>query len=400
MVDKYIELLLKKCINIQNKEVLFINADIALKEFAERIKNKAYNLGVKEVYIDYEDINVLHDKLLKLSMEEIRNDPYFDKSIVDFYAKKDACFLILDTEFPEVLDDIDSKKIAMSKLINKKTRPIYREKVNKGEISWCIAVVANEIWAKKIFKNDNNAYQKLENFIYKACMVDTNNPIESWKSYIKKNLEIINKINDLKIKKLHYKNSLGTNLVVEMPNESIWNSIANQNKGLFISNMPSYEIFSTPDYRKTNGIVYSSLPLIYCGERIDDFYLEFKNGKIVDCNAKKGKEILLEIINGSENDCYLGEVALVNFDSPIRNTNIIFETTLLDENAACHLALGDGFPECIKNGVNMTKKELLKNGINQSDNHIDFMIGTEDLEIEADTKYGKKLIFKKENFNI
>ena len=199
---------------------------------------------------------------------------------------------------------------------------------------------------------------------------------------------------------MHYKNSLGTNLRVEMPENSIWNSAASDGAEKTIVNMPSYEIFSSPNYLKTNGIVYSSRPLVYGGGVVEDFHIEFKDGKVINYDAKKGKEILKEIIESDSNSCYLGEVALVNNDSPISNTNLVFGTTLFDENASCHLALGDGFSDSIKNGLNMTKKELLENGINQSKNHVDFMIGTDDLEIEAETKDGIILIFKKGNFNI
>jgi len=165
-------------------------------------------------------------------------------------------------------------------------------------------------------------------------------------------------------------------------------------------NMPSYEIFTSPNYKKTSGIVYSAKPLIYGGGKIDEFYIEFKEGKVINYDAKQGKEILRQIIESDENSCYLGEVALVNNNSPISNTNLVFGTTLFDENASCHLALGDGFPDSLKEGLTMTKEELLRKGINQSKNHVDFMIGTKDLEIEAETKDGVVQIFKDGNFVI
>ena len=164
--------------------------------------------------------------------------------------------------------------------------------------------------------------------------------------------------------------------------------------------MPSYEIFTTPDFRKTNGIIYSSKPLIYNGGLVDKFYLKFQNGKVVDYNAEVGKDILKNIIESDKYSYYLGEVALVNYNSPISDTGLVFGNTLLDENASCHLALGNGFPECIKDGYNMSDEKLLEAGVNISKNHIDFMIGTEDLNIEAETKKGKILIFEKGNFKI
>ena len=199
---------------------------------------------------------------------------------------------------------------------------------------------------------------------------------------------------------MHYKNNLGTDLTVELPSDVIWNSAAGEEDSNMLVNMPSYEIFTSPNYKKTSGIVYSAKPLIYGGGKIDEFYIEFKEGKVINYDAKQGKEILKQIIESDENSCYLGEVALVNNNSPISNTNLVFGTTLFDENASCHLALGDGFPDSLKEGLTMTKDELLRKGINQSKNHVDFMIGTKDLEIEAETKDGIVQIFKDGNFVI
>ena len=353
-----------------------------------------------DISFDEEDIFLTHQKLSTETIEEIEKDPYFNKNKWDEYAKKDACFLMLETEFPHVMDDIEPSRIAKARFMNRSTREIFRQKEVSYEISWCIAALPNEIWAKDLFPNDKNAYQKLENIIYEMCMVDTKDPIKSWNDYINKSKEKVKKLNDLEIKSMHYTNGLGTNLTVEMPQNTLWVSAANEEHDNIIVNMPSYEIFSSPDYRKTSGIVYSSRPLIYGGGTIDEFFIEFRDGKVINYDAKVGKEILKGIIESDENACYLGEVALVNNNSPISNTKLVFGTTLFDENASCHLALGDGFSECIKNGANLTKEELLKEGINQSKNHVDFMIGTKDLEIEAETNQGKIKIFTKGNFSI
>ena len=399
MEEKYINLLLNRCINFDKSKSLLISGDKINEKFINKVINKVKEIGIDDIYIDLEDINITHDKLLNSSLEEIEKDSYFDKSIWDKFAEKDATFIMFDTEFPHIMDDIDSSKITKAKEINRKTRPLFRKKESTMQISWCIIALPNEIWAKDLFPNDKNAYEKLENLIYNCCMVNTDNPIESWNNLLKRNEDLANKLNSLKIEKLHYTNSLGTDLEIEMPKNHIWVSAGSEG-GNSIVNMPTYEIFSSPNYQGVNGIVYNALPLVYGGGLIDNFYIKFKNGKVVDFDAKVGKEILKGIIESDEHSCYLGEVALVNNDSPISNTNVVFGTTLFDENASCHLALGDGFPECIKNGLNMDKEDLLKHGINQSANHVDFMIGTPDLEIEAETKNGKVKIFTKGNFSI
>lgn len=396
--NKYIELLLTKCLNFKKSKSLFISYNKVNKEFVEKTIEFAKKLGVEDIYIDEEDNDVKHEKLKKESIEEIKKDLYFDKSIWDEYAKKDASFLMLETEFPGLYDDIDPEKIATSAHINRKTRKLFREKESKYLIPWCIAALPNEMWAKSIYKNEDNAYEKLFSVICKMCMVDTKDPVKSWDDYLIKTDEYVKKLNNLEIEYLVYKNSLGTNLKIYMPKNHLWTSAAEETD-MFV-NMPSYEIFSSPDYRKTEGIVYSSRPLMYNGGKIDEFYVKFQNGRVVDYDAKEGKEILKNIIESDSNSCYLGEVALVNYDSPISNTKLIFGTTLFDENASCHLALGDSFPDCVQNTKNKTKEELLDLGLNQSTTHVDFMVGTKDLEIEAKTKDGNVKIFKDGNFVI
>lgn len=400
MKEKYIDLLVNKCLNFSKSNSLFISCDKVNKDFVNELIEKVDKEKVSDIYIDMNDIFQKHDKLKSMSLDEIEHDKYFDKSLWDEYAKKDAVFLMIDTEFPHVMDDIEPEKITKAAEIARKSRPIFRRKESTMEISWCIAAVANEIWAKDIFKDDSNAYQKLEELIYKCCMVDQENPIESWNNYLKKSEELADKLNNLKIESLHYKNSLGTDLNIELPKDVIWQSAASEANFDCIVNMPTYEIFTSPNYKGTNGIVYNALPLMYGGKLVDKFSIKFKDGKAISYKAEIGEEILKGIIEGDERSSYLGEVALVNHNSPISNTGVIFGTTLFDENASCHLALGDGFPECIKDGSKMSKEELLNNGINQCPNHVDFMVGTSDLEIEAKTKDGIIKIFENGNFVI
>lgn len=397
---KYIQLLLKRCLNFEKSKSLLISFDRINRSFVEKVEEEARKMGITDIYLDEEDINITREKLSNLTLEEMEQDPYFDKSIWNTYAVKDASFLMLETEFPNVLEDILPEKIGKAKYLNRTTREIFREKEVTNQIPWCIAAVPNKIWAKHLFPKEENAYHKLYEVILKCCMVDQEDPIRSWDEYLKKVDILSKKLNELKIEKMHYKNNLGTDLIVEMPKNVVWNSAADDGNGKMLVNMPSYEIFTSPHYLKTNGIVYSSKPLIYGGGEIAEFYLEFKDGKVINYDAKKGKEILKQIIESDSNACYLGEVALVNYNSPISNTNLVFGTTLFDENASCHLALGDGFNDSIETGKDMTKEELLKHGINQSKNHVDFMIGTSDLEIEAETKQGVISIFKNGNFTI
>lgn len=387
MEDKYIELLLNKCVDVSSG-IIFIHYNKEIKDFIDKLCSRAKEYGIKEIYKEEMDPYYTHDLLKESSLDEIKNNKYFDSSIWDKYASINASFLIFETEYPNLMDDIDVEKISLSSKLRRNSRPIYRKMVEECRLNWCIAAYPSKCWADYLYNNESDSYDKLLNFIYDICMVNKENPIESWNKHLEKVDKVIDKLNNMNIDKLHYTNSLGTDLVVYLPNNYMFSS-AKDSK--VIVNMPSYEVFTSPIYNKTEGIVYSSMPLNYNGGIIDEFYLVFKDGKVVDYDAKKGKDLLKEVINSDSNTCYLGECALVEKTSPIAKKNFSVGTTLIDENASCHLALGAGFRECLKAGNSYNDKELLDIGINISRGHTDFMIGTDDLNIVATTKSGEEI---------
>jgi len=395
--EKYIKLLLERCLNLKSGMSLFINYNKVIKEFVNKIVKYANEIGIVDIYLDERDINREHDLLVKLDINDISKHECFNSKNWDKYAKKNAAFLLLDSDIPSLMDDVDSEKLAKASYVRQTTKPVYKEKQLKSLIPWCIAAVPNEYWAKEIFPNSQKPVDDFWEVLADVCMLRSENPISSWNKQLKEQAKNIEKLNNLKIKKLYIKNNLGTNLEIELPKDALWESASS---GKWIVNIPSYEIFTSPNYKKTNGIVYSSKPLVYNGKVIDKFYLKFKNGKVEEFDAKEGKDILKEIINIDELSSYLGEVALVNYNSPISNTKMIFKNTLFDENASCHLALGSGFLECLKESDKYSEKELDSLGMNSSKSHVDFMIGTKDLLVEADTKKGKITIMRDGNLVI
>lgn len=396
MDDKYIEVLLNRCMK-DNTKSLFLCYNKEITSFISKFKDKTRSIGIDDIYEEIEDTYYLHDLLSSLSVEEIKTHPYFNKSIWDEYAKKDASFLMFETEMPHIMDDIDPEKLKMKSYVAQTTKPLYRELQNKCKLSWCICAYPGELWAKDVYPDDDNAYELLYNDIMSMCMIDRGNPSDSWNLFLDRNKKIARYLNSLNIEKLHYTNSLGTDLILYLPGNYIYESALDSD---ILVNMPSYEIFTSPIYNKTEGIVYSSKPLVYQGGLIDDFYIKFKDGKVVEYDAKIGRDILKGIIETDNNSCYLGECALVEVDSPIAKMNKVFGTTLIDENASCHLALGEGFAECIEGGLNMNNDELLSNGINRSKTHVDFMIGTDDLDIVATLRNGEEInIFENGKFS-
>lgn len=384
---KYANLLINRCLSIKPNQPLLISAPIECVDFVRVIATTAFEVGVKDIYFDWNDDILKHEELKYLSNEELNNSNLFNKSIFDEYAKKGAAFLMLYGDDPDIMSDIDKEKIAYTGKIFRTSRPIYKEKQLKYEVAWCIASVATDGWAKKVLPNSQSPKKDLWNLIFEMCLVNKPDPIDAWNKKIDNNNNIrVKKINELKIKKLIYKNKLGTNFEIGFT-DNVWCGAGEQTKdGLpLIVNMPTEEIFTTPNKYTANGIVYSSKPLVYNSSLINNFWLKFENGKVIDYDAEVGKEILKSILD-IENGNYLGEVALVDVNSPISASNVLFYETLYDENASCHLALGEGFLDCIKS--NKTLEEV---GMNMSKTHVDFMIGTSDLEVTVETE-DKKLI--------
>ncbi len=398
---KYANLLLKKCLNVKENQPLIITAPVESFELIRIITEQALELGIRDIYYDWYDDELKHVHLKYFTKEQIENHPFWNRKIYDEYAKKDAAFLMFVSDNPDLMQDIDKNILAHASKTSRTSRPLYKKRQSTNDVAWCIASASTTGWAKKVFNNDPNCVEKLWNKIFDICLINEEDPLEAWDKKLEKSSERSKKLIELNIKTLHYTNSLGTNLYIGLSNNTIWyGAKENMPNGTpIICNMPTEEIFTTPNRLMTNGIVYSSKPLVYNGYIIEDFNIEFKDGKVTNFDAKKGKDILETIIKGDATSCYLGECALVDFDSPISNSNIIFYETLFDENASCHLALGTGFPNTQKNTKNKSKEELIEMGINVSDVHVDFMIGTKDLKIEAITHDNKEItIFENGNF--
>lgn len=399
---KYAQLLLQKCLCFKNTDTLLIEyITHEHDDFVKIIIEEAKKLNIKNVLLCCNDIDSIHQYLIETEVDEIKLNPLIDKSLWDIVAKKHGCILHINTFIPNIMKDIEPKKIIKMNQVIAPTFSYYRAN-NKYNFPWVICAYPNKRWAEFLFKNDINSYLKLYNYIIKICMIDSKEPIKLWDEHIKKLNEYKKKLENMQINKLLYKNSLGTDFEIGFPKDFSWINLDKKDnyENSIIVNMPSYEIFTTPDYRTANGIVFNSRPLVFQGNIIDNFYIEFKDGIAVKYKAKIGDEYLKRIIENYLNSNRLGEVALVNNNSPISNTGIVFYNTLFDENASCHLALGNGNPTTINNYQNLSTYELDEIGINNSNVHIDFMIGTPDLEIIANTNEGKKRIFKKGNFNI
>lgn len=391
-LKKYAKLIVTSGLNVQKNQIVVIEASVDAVELVRVVTKEAYQIGAKEVVVRYNDAIVTRLKYEYGDKKLFSEVPAWLKEFKNGYASKNAAFLSIVSDDPEAFKGIDASKMSTWSIHLNKACKEFRDSLNLGINSWCIVGASSVKWANKVFPDmsDNEAKEALWNAIFKTAKVDQEDPIEAWEAHRRSFERRVEHLNQLDLETLTYTNGLGTNITVAMNEGYLFagggSSLTN---GIYtFPNIPTEEIFTSPNRDKTSGIVYSSMPLNHNGSLIDEFYLEFKEGRVVNYGAKVGYDVLKEIIEIDEGSHYLGEVALVPHDSPISNMNTLFYSTLYDENAACHFAIGIGFNECIKNGLQMTKEQLIEKGINDSLTHVDFMIGTSDLKIIGKTKKG------------
>lgn len=388
---KYAKFLIQRCLSMKTGEPLLISYLTEQQDFVEIVIEEAKRIGITDIHHVCYDGKKTKDILMNSSLDEIEKEPYFNRRIIkDVYDKGGSLLSLTSYSYPMLNEVPSDKKKMMSKVKIEtqedavKARGIYK-------FPWCIAAVATKQWADKL---NLSSEDELWNLIFKMTLVDQEDVIKAWDDKIKDNTQKRDLLNKLKLVKLKYKSKNGTDLEIGLPKNVIWWGAAKKSfdktKDLIV-NMPTEEVFTTPDRTKVNGIVCSSRPLPIKGKIIDEFKLTFKDGKVEEASASNDNDTLLELIKDLDGMDHLGECAFVDYDSPISNINMIFNSILIDENASCHLALGKGFPGCIPNGELMGDYELLKNGINQSKNHVDFMVGTPDLNITGTDLYGNEV---------
>lgn len=403
VLRKYAKLIAQMGVSIKKGDEVMILCELDQPEFIEMLTQECYRAGAGKVIVEFnyqllQKLHVRHRSVKTLSAVEKWEEERFQH-----YVDKLPARIYIMSEDPDGLKGINQEKMAKGYqgryLVTKK----YTDQMD-GKYKWCIAAVPGKAWAKKVFPElkVNQAMEKLWQAILSTSRVDEDSdPVENWKNHNKDIHSRCDYLNSLGIEELQYKSSNGTDLRVGLIENSKFCGASEKTLGgeEYNPNIPSEECFVSPMKGKAEGIVYSSKPLSYQGELIENFSITFKDGKAVDCKAEKNEELLKKLISMDEGAAYLGECALVPYDSPIRNSEILFYNTLFDENAACHLALGRGFIECIKDYEKYNLEEIREMGVNDSMVHEDFMIGTEDLSITAKCKDGKTVpVFENGNW--
>lgn len=403
-LKKYAELLVKSGLNIQQGQILVISCPIEGAEFARMVAETAYQAGAGDVEINWVDEGFTKIRYLNAPDKVFEEYPNWKKEFYLENLHKGAAFLSISASDPELLKDVDPNRLSKAnKTVNTALRE-YKESMMANKNAWCVASIPTKAWAMKVFPDldPKAAVEKLWRVILQAVRVNDEDPVEQWESHkveLKRSMKFLNGNN---FSSLHFKNKLGTDLEVQLPKNHIWlgGSEFTPEGVEFLANIPTEEVFTLPERTGINGRVVSTKPLNYNGNLIDGFSLTFKEGKIVDFQAQEGYETLKNLIETDEGSCYLGEVALVPYESPISLSDILYYNTLFDENASCHLALGKAYPVCLKDGEDMGREELLEAGANDSLVHVDFMIGSRDLEIIGTTQDGRRIqVFKEGNFS-
>lgn len=398
-LEKYAELAVKVGVNIQKGQILSINAALDSAELVRLIVKKAFEAGAKDVYVNWNDDIVTRTKYDLAPDETFHEYPRWRAKEQEELAENGAAFMSVISQSPDLLKGVNPERIANFQKASGTALKTFRQYIQSDKVSWTVIAAPSEKWAQKVFPGETaeNAVQKLWEAIFKTTRIDKDDPIEAWKKHDEELYKKVDYLNKKHFKALHYK-APGTDLTIELPEKHIWAGAGSINeKGIkFMANMPTEEVFTAPKKDGVNGIVTSTKPLSYGGNIINDFTLTFENGRIVDVKAKEGQEILENLINTDEGSRYLGEVALVPHSSPISQSNILFYNTLFDENASNHLAIGSAYSFCLEGGKNMTQEQLAENGLNESITHVDFMIGSAEMDIDGITYDGKtEPIFRK-----
>jgi aminopeptidase len=403
MLDEYAKLCVEVGINLQKGQPLVINSPVEGADFVRLVAKHAYELGAKEVHVNWNDEALARMKYENAPMGVFEKFPKWYADGLEEYAENGAGFLSIYSQDPELLKGIDPKKIAASNKSSSMALKGFRKYTMNDVNAWCVVSIPTQGWANRVFPevSDEEAMEKLWEAIFMTTRMDLENPIKAWEEHLENLEEKVNFLNEKAFEKLYYKSSNGTDLEIRLPEGHIWAGGGGKNSKdvFFVANMPTEEVFTMPLKTGVNGVVCSTKPLNYGGNLIDNFKVTFENGKVVDFAAEEGYEVLKDLLSLDEGAKHLGEVALVPYDSPISNSNIIFLNTLFDENASCHLAFGKAYPTNIKGGENMTDEELEKAGVNDSLTHVDFMVGSKDLSIIGETKDGEKVqIFEDGNW--
>ena len=392
VMQKYARLLARKGLGIQKGQEVIIQAELDQPDFVRMCVEECYRAGASKVTVEWDYLPVTKAHLRYRTLKTLSHVEKWELEKLEHRATALPAMLYISSEDPDGMKGVNQEKVAKSQQAKYAVIKPYRDRM-ENKYQWCIAAVPGKAWAKKVFPSMqvNRAVEKLWEAILFTARADGEDPEADWNAHNADLKARCDYLNGLHIRRLRYHSQNGTDFTVDLMPQSMFCAGAETTLSgvAFQPNIPSEEVFTSPMRGRAEGWVVATRPLSYRGEMIEGFAIRFSEGRAVEVKAEKNEELLRSMIGMDEGAAYLGECALVPYSSPIRESGITFYNTLFDENACCHLALGRGFPDCIRGYENLTLEQCREMGLNDSIIHVDFMIGSEDLHIDAETEDGR-----------
>jgi len=385
-LHKYVQLGVRVGANVQPGQTLVIQAPTTALDMVRLAAKDAYAAGARHVHVEWNDDLLTRIRYESAPEESFADGPTLRMNNYRTLIERDAAFLSLVSANPDLLQGIDPDRVATAQRETRNAMKEFSEGVRADKFSWTILAVPSDVWAEKVFPGEpaERCAALLWDAIFRATRADLDDPVAAWHTHLEALRRRSDYLNAKRYRALHYR-APGTDLTVELADDHLWvaGDSVNEKGTPFVANMPTEEVFTAPKKTGVNGTVASTKPLNYAGSLIDDFTLTFRDGKIVDFRAAKGADTLKRLIESDEGSAYLGEAALVPHTSPISQMDMVFYNTLFDENASNHLAIGSAYAFSVKGGKTMTKEQLAAKGLNDSLTHVDFMIGSAEMDIDG-----------------
>ncbi len=392
-IGKYAELIVNVGVDVQPGQVVLIRSPIFSSELVHGITASAYARGARRVYVDWQDDEFERLVLLHSPLSEIERVPQHKVNFFEQLAEEGAAIITIYSPDPLLFNDVSGEKLGTVQRVLGEAYKKFASYMHEYKIPWCLVSVPNSNWAKSVFPEltARDAMEKLWELIFTATRVNQEDPVQAWVHHVDSLRKRLATLNGLNLNALHYI-APGTDLEVQLPKGHIWKGGQRQAQTgqSFVPNIPAEEVFTVPKKYGVDGLVRTTKPLNFGGRLIHEFTVVFKNGRAEGITGRTEEETkaLEAILNSNDTARYLGEVAIVPDNSPISELGIVFQNTLFDENAACHLAFGNAYPVCIHGGPDMTEAELEAHEVNVSTLHMDFMIGSGQLSVTGKCEDG------------
>lgn len=385
-LEKYAQLIVEVGVNVEKSHTVVLSIAVDQAPLARLITKKAYELGAAEVILQWTDDAINKDFFLYAAEDRLTELPQYIVDRGDDWLAKGASRISVVSSSPDALAGTDADRVASYQQASGKALANIRKATQANKISWTVVAAAGQEWAQKVFPDLEPvaAQEKLWDEIFKTTRIYSDDPVAAWKSHDAKLAEKAAELNKEQFVSLHY-TAPGTDIVIGLPENHLWEGAGSFNSRgeKFMANMPTEEVFTAPDSRRVDGVISSTKPLSYAGNIISGMKFTFKDGKVVDFSAEQGEEVLAKLLDTDEGAKHLGEVALVPDPSPISQSGIIFFNTLFDENASNHLAFGSAYAFNLQGGTEMSEEELDAAGLNRSHTHVDFMVGSDQMDIDG-----------------